>query len=56
MGGLEGQITFENADGGREVVDPPCGLQGSDNNGGGGDEIVGEGVVEVALQNCVSDL
>ena len=41
--------TLENADGGGKVVDPPGGLEGSGDDGGRGDEIVGEGVVEVAL-------
>ena len=42
--------TLEYPDGGREVVDAPGGSEGSDDNAGGGDEIVGESVVEVTLQ------
>jgi len=42
--------TLEYPDGGREVVDAPGGSEGSDDNAGRGHEIVGEGVVEVALQ------
>ncbi len=34
----------------RVVVDSPRSSQGSDNDGRGGDEIVGEGVVQVALE------
>jgi len=45
--GLE---TLENTDGGGEVVHPAGGLQGSDDDAGRGDKIVGEGVVEVALE------
>jgi hypothetical protein len=41
--------TLENANGGREVVDPPGGPESSGEDGGGGNEIVGEGVVQVAL-------
>lgn len=48
--------TFKDADGGGEVVDPSCGLQRCDDDGGGGDEVVGEGVVEVALRGRISDL
>ena len=42
--------TLEYPDGGGEVVDAPGGSEGSDDNAGGGDKIVGESVVEVALQ------
>ena len=42
--------TLEYPDGGREVVDAPGGSEGSDDDAGGGDEIVGESVVEVTLQ------
>jgi hypothetical protein len=42
--------TLEDANGSGEVVHPPGGLQGSDENGGRGDEIVGESVVQVALE------
>lgn len=41
--------TLKDADGSSKVVDPSGGLEGSSNNGGGGDEIVGKGVVQVAL-------
>lgn len=44
-----GFVTFEDADGGSKVVDPPGSLEGSGDDGRRGDEIVGEGVVEVAL-------
>jgi hypothetical protein len=42
--------TLEDADGGGEVVDSPGGPEGGGHDGGGGDEIVGEGVVQVALR------
>jgi len=42
--------TLEYPDGSREVVDAAGGSEGSDDNAGGGNEIVGEGVVEVTLQ------
>lgn len=41
--------TFEDTDSSAKVVDPSGGLEGSGDDRGGGDEIVGEGVVEVAL-------
>ena len=41
--------TFEDTDGSAKVVDPSGGLEGGGKHRGGGDEIVGEGVVEVAL-------
>lgn len=44
-----GSRTFEDSDGSGEVVDTAGSLQGSSDDGGGGDEIVGEGVVQVAL-------
>ena len=43
--------TLENADGSREVVDTAGGLQGRSENLDGGDEIVGEAVVQVALSS-----
>lgn len=43
--------TLENPDGGREVVDAAGGLQGRGENLDGGDEIVGEAVVQVALSS-----
>lgn len=46
--------TFENADSSSKVVDSPGGLEGSGDDGGRRDEIVGEGVVEVALEKWVS--
>jgi hypothetical protein len=47
---LDCERTLEYPDGGREVVDAPGGSEGSNDNAGGGHEIVGEGVVEVTLQ------
>jgi hypothetical protein len=44
-----GGRTLEDADGGGEVVDSPGGPEGGGQDGRGGDEIVGEGVVQVAL-------
>lgn len=41
--------TLEDPDGSGEVVDPPGGTQGGGADGRRGDEIVGEGVVQVAL-------
>ena len=41
----EGGSTFENPDGGGEIVDSSGCFEGSGDDGGGGDEIVGEGVV-----------
>lgn len=46
--------TFENADSSSKVVDSPSSLEGSGDDSGRGDEIVGEGVVEVALKNDLS--
>lgn len=48
-GGLNGDRTLEDPHGGGEVVDPPGGLERGGAHAGGGDEIVGEGVVQVAL-------
>lgn len=46
--------TLENADSGGKVVDSAGGLEGSGDDGDGRDEIVGEGVVQVALlRGCV---
>lgn len=42
-------VTLEHPDGGGEVVDPAGGLEGSGEDLNGGDEIVGEAVVQVAL-------
>ena len=44
--------TFENPDGGGEVVDTTRSAQGSGENFNGGDEIVSEAVVQVALVKC----
>lgn len=44
--------TFKNPDGGREVVYSPGGSESCLNDGRGGDKIVGEGVIEVALGDC----
>lgn len=41
--------TFEDADSSAEVVDSTGGLEGSGDDGGRGDKIVGESVVEVTL-------
>jgi hypothetical protein len=41
--------TLKDAHGGGEIVDPPGGTESSRQDGGGRDEIVGEGVVQVAL-------
>ena len=46
---LEALRTLENTDGSGEVVDAAGGLQGGAENLDGGDEIVGEAVVQVAL-------
>lgn len=46
--------TFEDAHGGGEVVDAAGGPEGGGQDLDGGDEIVGEAVVEVALDRCVS--
>lgn len=42
--------TLEDADGSGKVVDAAGGLEGGGNDGGRGDEIVGKGVVQVALK------
>lgn len=42
--------TLKNADGGGVVVDAAGGLEGSLDDGGGGDEIVAEGVVQATLE------
>ena len=47
---MGGKRTLEYPDGGGEVVDAPGGSEGSDDDAGRGDEIVGESVVEVTLQ------
>ena len=47
MGGLS--RTLEDPDGGGVVVDSPGSPEGGGEDGGRGDEIVGEGVVQVAL-------
>lgn len=44
-----GSLTLEDADSGREVVDAAGSLESGGENGGGGDEIVSESVVQVAL-------
>lgn len=44
-GEIRRESTFEDPHGGGEVVDSPCGFQGGGDNGGGGDEVVGEGIV-----------
>lgn len=42
--------TLEDADSGGEVVDSAGGLEGSGDNGDGGDQVVSESVVQVALK------
>lgn len=42
--------TLEYSHGGGKVIDPPGGPEGGGDDGGRGDQVVGEGVVEVALQ------
>ena len=44
-----GGTTFEDANGGGEVVDATGSLEGGGENFDGGDEVVGEAVVQVAL-------
>lgn len=44
--------TLENTDGGGEVVDTASGLKGGSEDLNGGDEIVGEAVVQVALDGA----
>lgn len=51
---LLGERTLKNADGSGKVVDPPGGLEGSSDDYGRGDKVVGEGVVQVALSKGVS--
>ena len=46
-----GLDALENSYGGGVIVDPSRGLEGGLDNGRRGDEIVGEGVVQVALSN-----
>ena len=41
--------TFKDADGSGEVVDTTGSAEGSNDHGWGGDEIVGEGIVQVTL-------
>ena len=49
---FNGSRTLENSDSRGKVVDTPgCSESGSD-DGGGGDKIVGEAVVQVSLENC----
>jgi hypothetical protein len=43
--------TLKDADGSSKVVDPPGGLESGGNDRGGGNEIISEGVVQVALAN-----
>lgn len=47
--GWNGGRTLEDPHGGGEVVNPPGGLERGSAHAGGGDEIVGECVVQVAL-------
>ena len=42
--------SLEDPHGGREVIDSPGSFEGGGHDGDGGDEIVGEGVVEVSLK------
>ena len=52
--GIPRAHTFEDTDSGGVIVDSSCGSQSGSNDGGGGDKIVGEGVVQVALQKVIS--
>lgn len=45
--------TLENADGSGEVVNTASGLQGSGQDLNGGNKIVGEAVVQVALRETI---
>lgn len=45
----KGRFTFEYPDCGWEIIDSSCGSECCGDDGGGRDEIVGEGVVQVAL-------
>lgn len=47
-----GEPTLEDSDGGGEVVDATGSAEGSGDDGGRGDEIVGKAVVEVSLEFC----
>jgi hypothetical protein len=47
-----GSRTLENSDGRGEVVDTPGSAESGGDDGGRGDEIVGEAVVQVSLRNC----
>ena len=40
-----GRPTLEDSHGGREIIDPSSGLERSDDDGGGWDKVIGEGVV-----------
>jgi hypothetical protein len=44
--------TLENSDGRGEVVDTPGSAESGGDDGGGGDEIIGEAVVQVSLCDC----
>lgn len=48
--------TLEDPHSSGEVVDPPGGAQGGGADGGGGDQIIGEGVVQVALNGLVENV
>ena len=43
-------LTFKHSDRSRVIIHSPRGFQGGCNDGGRGHEIVGEGIVEVALE------
>ena len=47
---MRGGYTFKYPHSSREIIDAASGSQGGDEDGGGGDEVVGEGVVEVSLE------
>lgn len=48
-GGADARLTFEDPHGGGVVVDASGGLEGCDDDGRRGHQVVGEGVVQVAL-------
>ena len=48
------ELTFKDANGGWEVVDTACSLQGSNEHRWGWDEIVRESIVEVTLRGSIS--
>jgi hypothetical protein len=49
--GCSEKRTLENSDGRGEVIDTPGSAESGSDDRGGGDEIVGEAVVQVSLQD-----